>query len=1449
MSQEIKDESPLDTSTSTITSLLPDQPNEDEEFGKVPWQYHWKRLSLAHIQSNLDQVDCNLLADKVPIQTVSARLNEEEIKSIIAPALPPLDYQEQHHVHPQEEDSYHEKHMPWEDLESSVEDEHEDGIERDIQEGYVVSITLFVSKSFLQDVQDCNLNPNDIIAPADTILIEVIKDMYWKKDSSDDVSIGEMDGTNNRNDSVEVVKSRVLYWPKALTNNMHYGQTKRKYSNMNPIQSIQHMIHNMTSMIERRNENRKQEYNHRRRKIKGRKLQQLDGVTGITLVRTQPTKYDKIGAVDVDEIVDLLTQLNLGIDTQVDAETLATILQQDGRLQYNVKTGEDGDLLLSCICNDGNIQLFSVLDLLDEWNQNLNNEKQIKSVLDVISGNDKENEAFSSRFESFIIGNDLVSSLQKSVLPLSKPIATIPLTVSFIKDERLSQQESKVLRNKSKESHLERLKDISSIYDDHQPNLDLSTIDSTLEPSTLCDKTMNNVMNLTCAAFGYIAVAGKGSRRIRRYDHLDRSLKTKNRSELHAVPGGFVTLISTTYHSESRTIFLPFEPLLIGPIYWKNVQFLIVCGKSTHECIGIRLDSSSYVSFQRKSDEEQMKTGIRRFRKQQEQHYIRKFVPIHINLHDGTDIPFNRFIPLGISNAFCDPPSIIICSSSDEKLQIRNITFDSYNTQKPITFPQTQGTISTRWDHRNFVEIDLYKQFESDVCQIDFTNQIMSNNVWCMSGQGWSLICFHIKSEYKLFSVVWDGSSEKCGAFYIELVNMNRSNENQLRILPNAKLHGLLEQCPLSYVVPDFQVCVGFIRDDNPYFNMQLSLRSNVCRSVVSSSFEEIIEWLCSRDDYHTAACIALSLLDDKEGMFDVHGDNSNACELGESPFEGILDGITVPTRNTDTFMKLSNITISCLVNGGPVMTHTLDNFLGRNKYYDASVACQILVDCTVNTIADLSASDMSHLAPYSYNPLASQGHALWPIQCLLRVAVSKNCMETALEMLNKNIPDILRHRCLKLSADTDTNSYRSCLSLSKSIIGMILAASNDSASYLMQIVEEGTSKCFWDSLDDETRTSLSLLSVQGKYPLLREVEVREWVLDSLHKATGLLERSYHQAINEFPPSEFLRGICSGVTCNSGCDFSKSIFITTELTQDDFHDSTQEKEDDLFEYISTNSLGSGGMDYDLLIPSLLLLKKRETYWFTNQIIPLQSILNVVCDLAGRPSVGEERFTTNLSALMKQCVLMENPLAAANLIGGLNGMILKCVNTLVVEAGITILEAENYLLGSEPNDENQLALNGLTENRVDDFNLTEGHKLLLSLFEKHVLAVRKFGEFAQKNTRGHVNPVIAARMCFKSWFYLARKFPESGPWIEKWLSERLNLDIETKTSKLRLPSAALIRALLWDEVSIDIKEEAHPSQMGLSLGFSKSFLISLARSSCGLLESVPPSVAKKPVGED
>ena len=44
-----------------------------------------------------------------------------------------------------------------------------------------------------------------------------------------------------------------------------------------------------------------------------------------------------------------------------------------------------------------------------------------------------------------------------------------------------------------------------------------------------------------------------------------------------------------------------------------------------------------------------------------------------------------------------------------------------------------------------------------------------------------------------------------------------------------------------------------------------LPLRTNVAVNPISTPYDQILSWLCRRRDYYTAACIALSLLDDTE--------------------------------------------------------------------------------------------------------------------------------------------------------------------------------------------------------------------------------------------------------------------------------------------------------------------------------------------------------------------------------------------------------------------------------------------------------------------------------------------------------------------------------------------------------------------------------------------------------
>ena len=104
--------------------------------------------------------------------------------------------------------------------------------------------------------------------------------------------------------------------------------------------------------------------------------------------------------------------------------------------------------------------------------------------------------------------------------------------------------------------------------------------------------------------------------------------------------------------------------------------------------------------------------------------------------------------------------------------------------------------------------------------------------------------------------------------------------------------------------------------------------------------------------------------------------------------------------------------------------------------------------------------------------------------------------------------------------------------------------------------------------------------------------------------------------------------------------------------------------------------------FDLLIPSLLLLQKKKLNWNDDAMVSTQSILNIVCCMAGKPTLDEFIFVFDSASVMKQCAIMGNIGAAANLIGGNDGIVLRCANIITFGDANRIQEAEEFLLGKK-----------------------------------------------------------------------------------------------------------------------------------------------------------------------
>lgn len=625
------------------------------------------------------------------------------------------------------------------------------------------------------------------------------------------------------------------------------------------------------------------------------------------------------------------------------------------------------------------------------------------------------------------------------------------------------------------------------------------------------------------------------------------------------------------------------------------------------------------------------------------------------------------------------------------------------------------------------------------------------------------------------------------------------------------------------------------------------------------SPFQQVLSWLCNQQDYFGAASLALDLLHDADSLYHLWKHSAKVDEEDEqTKLDGLLDGI-IPIGGIDdeekqraTFIHLADMTVGCLIKGGLGMSKTLESFLNRNEYYDPARACLMLVAATANALSDDGQAVSSVVGAEVANP--SKDDLLWPVRSLLEIGVSRDYLNIALVLLNVTVPDELRRRPRQASLSIPE------MELTKKLVTLIVASDPRAIDFLLALVDEESRTRYWQSLNHETRLVLSLIEIRHKRPLLRHEEVRSWAREELHKCLKN-EKSGGRNVLEVMPTSWLQDLCAACLSNAGCDLEglaidvASLSAMAQPESPSFRDSI--RNDHMFadfvlhqvEIIETrNSLipvpGSGGLDFDLLIPALLLLQSRQSKWQENgDYASTQSLLDAACYLAGRQTVEEPLYTFDGATVMRQCALAGNVRAGANLIGGKNGFVLSCCDILMVELQISMEDAEEFFLNDKLSTRIMKDSSFYKQSR---FELSDSHRWLLWLLHEYVLSIRTYGEFETVHLRGRVDPVFCARSIFRAWLCLTYSDKENGSaWLVKWLRTRLGILEDRQISEHRLACAALTRALVWPSDSeINAAEAVESGQMlGNVLKMESKFLVQLAQSCCGLVESVPASVAE------
>jgi hypothetical protein len=460
-------------------------------------------------------------------------------------------------------------------------------------------------------------------------------------------------------------------------------------------------------------------------------------------------------------------------------------------------------------------------------------------------------------------------------------------------------------------------------------------------------------------------------------------------------------------------------------------------------------------------------------------------------------------------------------------------------------------------------------------------------------------------------------------------------------------------------------------------------------------------------------------------------------------------------------------------------------------------------------------------------------------VRCFLKIGVARNRLGTVLMLLNTAIPDELRRRTRFGSRAMTQTSLQLC----KSLITLIVETSPDSTEILLDLVDERTRLRFWESLDHETRLELSVTTMSGSYPLLRDQEIRSWILAELQKCIESEDLASAANIYDKTPTVWLRALASSCLQNAGCNMQLILHPTIDESKDNvadkcgfysFSEAIQKAR-----LAARPAIGSGGLDFDIMIPALLVLDHRNEGWHNEAETNTRTVLNAVCYQAGRSELDEPLFVMNCAVLMRQCFRLGDVEAGANLIGGKSGFILHICHALNEELGWSIEDAERFALGESLTVQDQ----GSTM-PMETFSIRDCHRRLLLLLDEHVLKIRTYGEFTE--SRGKVDPVFAATLFFRTWWVITRHvLTEATLWLTDWLRQQLSLSIVESTviSPHRLTCAALVQALIWPQENGKDKSEVtiDTTPLANKLEMDGIFLLQMAQSCCGMVEALPPNV--------
>lgn len=207
-------------------------------------------------------------------------------------------------------------------------------------------------------------------------------------------------------------------------------------------------------------------------------------------------------------------------------------------------------LCLSLITNDGRVFFFHAMRVF------LNHTIRKSS-----------NPSGSDDFAALLFGDNLMNKVCDDVAPLTKPNATLELSQLFGIDHDPTSWNAVSTKKQSTENDEVASNEESVGQNKPSDWSRLIDFDASIDPVSLKYRTIpeTNVVTCTCTTSNtgnaFLVVCGKG---------------------LHSTTsrlGGCVTFVSFRHYTETRTIYLPFAPSAVEPVFWDGSHYVFLLGE------------------------------------------------------------------------------------------------------------------------------------------------------------------------------------------------------------------------------------------------------------------------------------------------------------------------------------------------------------------------------------------------------------------------------------------------------------------------------------------------------------------------------------------------------------------------------------------------------------------------------------------------------------------------------------------------------------------------------------------------------------------------------------------------------------------------------------------------------------------------------------------------------